>query len=145
MNCKELATAEVCFDNGAGVLQSLVAHYEYGLNAAGNTILVSTIFADAAGVPVDTSAGTVTVGACATASPSIDWEQLCDVQADGSVVEFMCQVVTSFDANGAVIVPSVATNYELDKVTPYTPTGTIGACGQDCDAAIAQGVLTTWG
>ena len=63
IKCKELSTALVCFNNGTAN-ETLVAHYEYGANATGGTILVSTRYTNAAGVPVDTSAGTVTAGAC---------------------------------------------------------------------------------
>ncbi len=85
MKCKELSTVFVCYNDGTPY-QTLVAHYEYGTNAAGNTILVSTRYTDSAGTPVDTSGGTVTAGACAVASPDVEWEKLCDVQADGTII-----------------------------------------------------------
>lgn len=142
MNCKELSTALVCFNNGTAN-QTLVAHYEYGLNATGGTILVSTRYTDAAGVPVDTSAGTVSAGACSVPLPDVEWEELCDVQASGVVVEFFRRSITTWDAAG---LPTVTvTDWALDKVTAYTPTGTVGACSQDCDPALPLGILSTWG
>lgn len=92
MNCKELSTALVCFNDGT-TNQTLVAHYEYGLNAAGGTILVSTRYTDAAGVPVDTSAGTVVAGACALTPPDVEFELLCDNNA-GVITEFFRRSIT---------------------------------------------------
>lgn len=144
MNCKDISTEAVCFDDGAGNRVSLVAHYEYGKNATGDTILVATRYTEADGVTVvDTSAGTVTVGACAVASPDIEFVKLCDVSAAGVTTEFYRKITVTFDASGAATVTTA--DLALDMVTPYVPTGTVGHCNQDCDAAIAQGVLTTWG
>ena len=143
MKCKELSTALVCYNDGT-VNQTLVAHYEYGVNATGATILVSTRYTDSAGVPVDTSSGTVTAGACPIASPDIEWEKLCDENTTtGVITEFFRRSITTWDAAG---VPTVTvTDWELDKVTSYTVAGTVIACNEDCDAASAQGVLTAWG
>ena len=140
--CTQLATAEVCFNDGA-VNQTLIAHYEYGVNDQDKTILVATRYTDAAGSPVDTSEGTVTAGACALTPPDVEFEKLCDVQADGTIIEFFRRSITTFDSVG---VPTVTvTDWELDKVTAYTPTGTVGACNEDCDPAVAVGVVATWG
>lgn len=145
MQCSDMETATVCYTDGAGVRQSLVAHYEYGKNAAGATILVATRYTDAAGVPVDTSSGNVVPGACPVIAPDVEWEQLCDVQADASSIAFMRRSITYFDTAGAVIDPVQVDDFELDKVTPYVPTGTVDNCPEDCPDAVAQGVLTTWG
>lgn len=140
-SCKDLETTLVCYNNGT-VNQTLVAHYEYGTNAAGNTILVSTRYTDASGTVVDTTGGTVTAGACALTPPDVEFEKLCDVNA-GVATEFFRRSITTFDSVGTATV--TVTDWQLDKVTPYTPTGTVGACNQDCDPATALGVLTTWG
>lgn len=142
MNCKELATALVCYNDGTGN-QTLVAHYEYGKDAAGATILVATRYTGADGAVVDTSGGTVVAGACAVASPDVEWKTLCDVQADGTSVEFCRRSITSFDANGNAT--TVTSDFEIDQVTPYVPTGTVEDCNQECPPETAQGVLTTWG
>lgn len=139
--CTQLSTAEVCFNNGA-TNQTLIAHYEYGVNAAGKTILVSARYTNAAGVPVDTTAGTVNAGACALTPPDVEFEKLCDVNA-GVATEFLRRSITTFDSTGTPTV--TVTDWKLDKVTAYVPTGTVGACNQDCDPATALGVLTTWG
>lgn len=143
MQCTEMTTASACFTDADGNPQTVVAHYEYGKDAAGSTILVATRYTDAAGTPIDTSLGTVSAGACPVASPDVEWEQRCDVQTDGSIVEFMCRVITTFAPDGT---PTSSTeDFELDKTTPYTVTGTVEACGADCEPATPAGVLTTWG
>jgi hypothetical protein len=142
MKCTSVTTAPVCFDDGT-TRTSLVAHYEYGLNATGGLVLVATRYTDASGTtPVDTSGGTVTVGACAVASPDIEVVKLCDNNA-GVVTEFYRKVTTTFDENNT---PTTTTaDVALDLATAYSPTGIVGACQEDCDAAVVLGVLTTWG
>jgi len=142
--CKDYQTAEVCATAADGTRTTYTASYEMGVNAAGESILVATRYLDADGTVVDLSAATVTAGACPVFAPDIEFERLCDVQTDGTFVEFLCRTVTSFDAAGAVIDPAQVDYFELDKVTPYVPTGTVGPC-PDCPPAVAQGVLTTWG
>lgn len=143
MNCKDLETSLVCYNNGTKN-QTLVAHYEYGKNALGNTILVSTRYTDASGAIVDTTGGTVTAGQCALIPPDVEFEKLCDINTTtGVVTEFFRRSITTFDSVG---VPTVTvTDWQLDKITAYVATGTVGACNQDCDPATALGVLTTWG
>jgi hypothetical protein len=142
MNCNDFSTGLVCFNDGA-VNQTLVAHYQYGIDATGKAILVATRYTDASGVVIDTSAGTVTAGACALIPADVEFALLCDIQSNGSVVEFLRRSVTTFDSVG---VPTLTvTNWELDKTTAYVITGTVGACNQDCDAAVPLGVLTSWG
>lgn len=140
--CTQFSTAEVCYNDGTSN-QTLVAHYEYGVNDAGKTILVATRYTDASGAPVDTSAGTVTAGACAMIPPDVEWEKLCDVQADGTIVEFLRRSITTFDSVGTPTV--TVTDWELDKLTAYTVAGDVKACNEDCDPSTAEGVLTTWG
>lgn len=142
IKCKELSTSLVCFNNGTAN-ETLVAHYEYGTNAAGGVILVSTRYTNAAGVPVDTSAGVVTAGSCATTPSDVEFIQLCDLQTDGTVVEFLRRSITSFDSVGTVTVS--VTDWELDKVTAYVPSGTVESCNQECSPKTALGVLTSWG
>lgn len=142
--CRDFETVEVCATAADGTRTTHVAHYEYGTDAAGNTILAATRYTDADGTPVDLSAAKVTAGACPIMQPHVDFERLCDVQADGTFVEFLCRTITSFDAAGAPVDPAQVDYFELDKVTTYVPTGTVGPC-PDCPPAVAQGVLTTWG
>jgi hypothetical protein len=143
--CRDISTGAVCFLSSAGVRQTLVAHYEYRAFALGNTVIHAVRYTDAAGLPVDTSSGTVTVGACAVASPDVEWAKLCDVAATGVVTEFYQQIVTSFTSSGAPVVPNVVTTYAIDKITPYAPSGTVSDCVAGCDAVPPVGVVSTWG
>ena len=143
MKCAQMATSVGCFTDGAGVKKTVTIHYEYGKNAAGGTIIAATRYTDAEGLPIDTSAGFVAAGACAVAAPDVEWLPLCDVQANGTVVEFYRRTITSFASDGT---PTVAVaSFAADMTTVYVPAGTVGACDQDCDPATVQGVLTTWG
>lgn len=155
MQCKDMATALVCYAQPGAlpadpvVRTTLVAHYEYGTDATGGTILVATRYTTPDGVPVDTSTGTVVAGACALASPDVEWELLCDFIAGATpdldqTVQFFRRSVTVFDANNDVESVSVV-DFELDKVTEYTVQGDVMACQTECEAATALGVLTTWG
>lgn len=142
--CKDFEVVEVCSTAADGTRTPYFAHYEYGADASGESILVATRYADAEGNVVDLSTETVTAGACPVYQPDVEFSRLCDVQTDGTFVEFLCRTITSFDASGTVIDPAKVDYFELDKVTPYVPTGTVGPC-PDCPPAEAQGVLTTWG
>ena len=144
MLCKELSTALVCATDAAGVRTTAVAHYEYGLDAAGAVILVATRYTDAAGVVLDLAASAVTAGACPVAQPDVEYERLCDVQPDGTFTEFLCRTVVSFDSAGAPVDPVLVDYFELDKVTEYVPTGEVGPC-PECLPAEAIGVATAWG
>lgn len=86
---------------------------------------------------------TGTVAPCVKIPPDVEWELLCDEQADGTFVEYMCQTITSWDGTGAAIVPSMVTTYEMDKVTPYAVTGTPGKC-DDCQPVGSLGTVTAW-
>lgn len=140
-NCSKFTTASVCYNDGT-TNQTLIAHYEYGTNATGGSIIVATRYTTADGAPVNTTTGTVTAGACALTPPDVEFEKLCDVNA-GVATEFLRRSITTFNSTG---VPTVTvTDWQLDKVTAYVATGTVGACNQDCDPVTAAGVLSTWG
>lgn len=153
MKCKELATALVCFNDGAGNLQSLVAHYEYGTNASGATILVATRYTDSEGTPVSTAGGTVTVGPCVAEQiipDSVDREFICkrDVRPDGTFTEFYERqtTTTTFNANGTVnTVTTVVDDVETDGESAYSVTGTRSDCVDDCTGDTAQGLVNSWG
>lgn len=137
--CRDFQDFEVCYDDGTS-RQTLL-----GTNVYEDDGLKLTVFKDAAGAIVDTSAGTVTVGACPVAAPDVEWEKLCDdVNGDGTdIVEFFRRSITTFDANGDVVDPVTVDDFELDKVTAYTATNVV-ACNEDCDLIAAAGVGTDW-
>lgn len=131
-SCSKVEKAVACFTDAAGVPSSVFAHTVY--DADGATIaLYYTNPADNA--VVDTSVGTVTAGACPVAQPDVEWQKLCDVQADGTAIPFMCRTITSFNPDGSVIDPVQVANFELDKVTAYTVAGDVGECNTCPDQA----------
>ena len=145
MSCFDMETNEVCYTDADGVRKSLMAHYEYGQDAAGATILVSTRYTEADGITVvDTADGTVVAGACPVAPSDVEWVKQCDVADDGTSTEFFCRTITSFDSAGMVVDPVKVDYFAMDKVTIYEPAGTVGEC-PNCPPATAQGVLTSWG
>lgn len=144
MACTELDPIVGCHKDADGNLINVVIHYEYGKNAAGDAVQPKAYITDVEGAAVaGATAENTTAGACPVAQPDVEWEQLCDLQEDGTSIPFMCQVITSFDATGAAIVPPATANYELDKVTIYVPTGTVGTC-PNCPPAGEGGLQTEW-
>ena len=145
MSCTTIDKEVGCYTLEDGTKQTVFIQTEYGVDANDNKIPVATRITDIESAVIDGADATNTVaGACPVYAPDVEWEERCDVLEDGSVVTFMCQVVTSFDASGEVVVPSMTTNYELDKVTEYTPAGEVGTC-PSCPPSTAQGLLTSWG
>ncbi len=137
MSCRKVEQEVACFTNAAGVPASVFANTVYDANGS----FVALYYTDAAGAVVDTSVGTVTAGQCPVAQPDVEWEKLCDVQADGTVVEFLRRSVTSFTAAGDVIDPVQVDDFETDKVTAYTVTGTVGDC-DTCPVQAPLGLIT---
>jgi hypothetical protein len=92
--------------------------------------------------------GSVVAGFSATnicqppANADVEFETLCDVSAAGVATEFVRRTVTTFDNSGTPT--TIMTNLTLDYVTAYTPNGTVGACGQDCDTITPVGLVATW-
>ena len=52
MNCVEFTTAIVCYTPAVGDPRSLIAHYAYGPDGAGNMRLTSTRYTEADGITV---------------------------------------------------------------------------------------------
>lgn len=83
------------------------------------------------------------VGACPVIPPDVEWEQMCEKLADGTVKYFLRRSITSFDTGVAVV---TVTDWELDKVTAYTVAdeANVGKCTADCPANTipADGIIT---
>lgn len=63
--CAHTEIKEVCYTDAGGVKTTLLAHYTYATSTGTvPTVLVRTVFTNAAGVPVVTTGGTVVIGAC---------------------------------------------------------------------------------
>lgn len=135
-NCRNNTSVPGCFDN-AGVKTNVVIHYTF--DDAGQPAVRIT---DTAGVIVAAATAANTVpGACAAAASDVEWEQLCDVAANGSSTPFFRRSITSFDAAG--VPTTVTADYQLDKVTVYAPAGTVGAC-PTCAQLAARGLQAAW-
>lgn len=126
-----------CFNNGL-VNIPVVIHYTFDNLGAPQVRVTDGITGDV--VAAATSANT-TPGACPIASPDVEFLELCDVQANGTVVEFIRRNVTVFDQAANPV--STVTDLQADLLTPYVVTGTVKACG-DCPPLAARGLLTTW-
>lgn len=139
--CINTAPVAVCFTAENGTKQSLVGHvlYEQGV-AIGQAFTT----ADDTETIVDVTGGTITAGACPVFQPDVEFEQLCDVLADGTIVQFICRTITSFDANGDVVDPVATAYFELDKVTPYVIAGTVEKCNDECEPVGSMGTITAW-
>lgn len=141
LNCRETRPVVGCYTNAAGVPTSVLIHVIY---EEGRAIGQAVTTADAAQTPIDTSTGTLVAGACPVAQPDVEWEKLCDEQANGSIIEFFRRSITRFDAAGAVIAPVEVADFALDKVTPYVVAGTVVTCNEDCDPIGVVGTITAW-
>lgn len=142
--CSEMEAITGCLTNAAGLKSNVAIHYEYRVSAAGERTLHKTRYTDSAGAPLTLVAGdVVSVGQCPVAQPDVEFEILCDKSAAGVVTEFVRRKVTTFSATN--VPTTVVTNLALDYLTAYAPTGTVGACNQDCDAVAPVGLVTTWG
>jgi hypothetical protein len=144
-NCLDTRPLLVCYtDTATGVKTTLIEHVVYqagvAIAHAYTTQDTETIFS--------VIGGTITVGACAIASPDVEYITMCDnTLGDGTVlVEFIAQVITSFYGNGVAIVPSVVNYLQKDLVTPYVPSSLVnistGECG--CAKRAVLGTITDW-
>lgn len=135
--CRNNTSLPGCFNDGVNPPQSVVVHYTFDNLGAPAVYITNTEGAPVAGA----TAANTSPGACPVASPDIEFAQLCDLQGDGTTIEFIRQTVTTFDA--AAVPTKVVVNLALDLVTAYAPTGTVVACG-DCPPLPARGLQTAW-
>lgn len=162
--CFDIVTAPVCYNNGA-YSETLTAFYDIRMDANGAPIMYAVRFARADGTLVDTTDGTISAGACCcaggtgggdssgatvipttqTPSPDVEWSVLCDFdEATGEAVQFFRRAITYFNSDGS---PNVdVSDWALDKITAYTPTGEVGICSPQevCSPATQEGVVTSW-
>lgn len=87
--------------------------------------------------------GTPTPGDCQVAPPDVELVTMCDVQANGTVVEFIRRTVTTFDT--ANVPTTTRSDLTADLTTAYVATGTVGICSQACDPVTPVGLVATWG
>lgn len=137
MSCTNVETVLACFVDAGGTPKTIEFNTVY--NADGS--IKAAYYLDEAGAVVDTSVGTVTLGACVVASPDVEWELLCDVLSDGTVVEFFRRSITRFNADGTVIDPVEVADFEEDKITSYTVQGEVKECPA-CGEPVSLGLIT---
>ena len=135
-DCRNNTSVPGCYDN-AGTKTNVVIHYTFD-NAGQPAVRIT----DTAGVVIAAATAANTVpGSCAAAASDVEWEQLCDIAANGSATTFFRRSITSFDAAG--VPTTVTADFQLDKTTAYVPAGTVGAC-PSCAQLAARGVQATW-
>ena len=90
--CRDVEPVLACFTPTDVTLPKvgITAHYVYDANKA----TVGVYYTDTTGAIFDISAGTVALGACPIFQPDVEWEQLCDKLADGTIVEFFLRSIT---------------------------------------------------
>jgi hypothetical protein len=82
------------------------------------------------------------LGACAASAADVEFTTLCDVSALGVTTEFVRRTVTTFSTLN--VPTTVASDLAMDYTTAYVPTGTVGACHQDCDIVAPVGLVAVW-
>lgn len=137
-DCRDTNAVLGCYNDGVTPVTVIVTHvHDYkGAPAAIITNLAGVVVAGA------TLANT-TLGACALALPSTttEFNELYDVQPDGTFTRFIRRTVASTTAAGVTTV--TITNLAMDYTTPYAPTGTITQ-DMSCAALTSRGLQTTW-
>lgn len=137
MSCHNNTAVPGCFSDGVNPPASVVVHYTY--DGAGQPAVRITDVAGAVVAAADLT--NTSIGACVLPSPDTEFEMLCDVQPDNSSVKFVRRKIVTVDSLG---VPTVAVaDFGLDYVTPYTVTGTVGAC-PTCPDLPARGLQAAW-
>ena len=139
--CVTTVPVTVCFTAADGSRQNLLEHVVYNENGAAIGQTYTT--ADDTTTIFDVSGGTVFAGQCPTYQPQVQQDDWCDVQADGSIVEFVRRSIINFDENGQVIDPVQVDDFATDLITPYTVTGTpTDEC--PCGPTAPLGTITDW-
>lgn len=125
-----------CYNSPGGPV-SVTIHYTYDNAGAPGMHITDITGAVIAGA----TAANTSVGACAVASPDVEWLSLCDVNA-GVSTKFERRSITSFAPDGTPT--TVTTDFEQDRVTAYVATGTVGECACDPLPAAQRGIQAAW-
>lgn len=136
-DCRDVVAIAGCFNDGVNPPVTVMVtqtHDHQGAPAVRITDVAGAVVAGA-------TAANTTLGACTLPSPTTEFNELCDMQAGGSSVQFVRRTITSVNGLG---VPTVAVaNFAMDYVTAYVPTGTVGQC-PTCAELPARGLQTSW-
>ena len=136
-DCRDTNAVLGCFNDGTNPPVTVMVTHVHDFQGAPAVVITDLVGAVVAGA----TAANTTLGACALASPDVEFNELCDIQADGSSIQFARRTITSVNGLG---VPTVAVaDFEMDYATAYTPTGTVGQC-PSCAELAARGLQTAW-
>ena len=136
-DCRDTNAVLGCYNDGVNPPVTVMVTHVHDFQGAPAAIITDITGAVIAGATL----ANTTLGACVLASPTVEFNELCDMQADGSSVQFVRRTITSVDGLG---VPTVAVaNFAMDYTTAYVPTGTVGQC-PTCAELTARGLQTTW-
>jgi hypothetical protein len=138
-DCRDTNAVLGCYSDGVGAPVSVIVTHVHDYKGAPAAIITNLAGVVVAGATL----ANTTLGACAIASPSVEFNELYDVLPDGTFTRFVRRTITSINALG---VPTVTiTNLAMDYTTPYTLSAT-GSVTQDvsCAALTSRGLQTTW-
>ena len=123
MNCYAYTTVLGCYNDGANPPRTVTFHYIFDAPDTNPAVKITELDGTMiAGADMTNT----TPGACALIPPDVEFEVLCDIQANSDIVRFARRKIITFDAAG---VPTVAVaDFEMDYTTPYTVTGDVGPC-----------------
>lgn len=127
-----------CYTGGAAPV-SVVIHYIYD-----NVGTPSVVITDISGAVVaGATLANTTAGACALPSPVTEFNELCDIQANGSSIPFVRRTITTINGSGVATV--AVADFAMDYTTPYTVTGTAGNCPTCAELLVAsRGIQADW-
>jgi hypothetical protein len=138
MTCLNNTSIAACHTSGAGPVNAVI-HYTFDNQGAPKVVITDTAGVVIAGA----TAANTTAGACAVASPDVEWLTMCDTLASGAIVRFEQRTITTWSASG---VPTSATAlFAADRTTAYVPVGTVAVC-DNCQplTAAQRGVQAAW-
>jgi hypothetical protein len=137
-SCKDTSAVVGCYTGGAAPV-SVTIHYTYDYNGAPQVHITDLSGAVIAGATL----ANTSLGACQVAPPQVEWQDLCDVQANGTAVQFSRRVITTFSTTG--VPTNTVADFKLDRITAYATTGTVGECPICPPLTAAQrGVQAIW-
>jgi hypothetical protein len=138
MTCLNNTSVAGCYASATGNI-GVVIHYTFDNAGAPKVIIADVGGAVVAGATL----ANTTAGACAVASPDVEWLTMCDTLPSGAIVRFEQRTITSW--NAANVPASTTAFFAADRTTVYVPAGTVAVCENCQPLTTAQrGVQTAW-
>lgn len=136
-DCRDTNAVLGCFTDGTNPPVTVMVTHVHDFQGAPAVVITDLAGAVVAGATL----ANTTLGSCTLPSPTTEFNELCDIQPDGSSIQFVRRTITSVNGLG---VPTVAVaNFAMDYVTPYAVTGTVGQC-PSCAELASRGLQTAW-